>query len=102
MRSVPISEFRANCYASIQCVVKTSAPICVSRYGKPLAEIHPPTKNVAEMKRLRAERNARELEILDKYANELNAEAEDCMFYGLPTGYVLRKVRKKKDRRQRK
>lgn len=43
MREVDISEFRANSAALFERVRKTRKPIRITRHGKPVAEIVPPT-----------------------------------------------------------
>jgi antitoxin (DNA-binding transcriptional repressor) of toxin-antitoxin stability system len=101
---IPVSYLRAHCFALLQSVERTGSTIRITRYGKPLAEIHPPPKDATEIERLRAERSARDLELLNKHADEMNAEAEeDLRFYDVPEGYVLKKirVRKKKSRKRK-
>jgi prevent-host-death family protein len=43
MKEVAISEFKAKCLALIDEVGKTKQPLRVTRRGKPVAEIVPPT-----------------------------------------------------------
>ena len=43
MEEVAISEFKAKCLALLERVRKTKQPIRVTRHGKPIAEIMPPT-----------------------------------------------------------
>ena len=43
MKEVAISEFKAKCLALLQQVQKTRRPIRVTRFGKPVAEIVPPS-----------------------------------------------------------
>ncbi len=43
MKEITISEFRTRCYAILERVRKTRQRVRVTRYGKPLAEIGPPT-----------------------------------------------------------
>jgi prevent-host-death family protein len=43
MKEVAISEFKAKCLALLQQVQKTKKPIRVTRFGKPVAEIVPPS-----------------------------------------------------------
>lgn len=40
---MPISKFKATCLATLERVRKTGRPIRVTRFGKPVAEIIPPT-----------------------------------------------------------
>ena len=43
MKEVTISEFKANCLALLRQVQKTRKPIRVTRFGRPLVEIIPPS-----------------------------------------------------------
>ena len=43
MREVAISEFKAKCLALLDQVEKTKKPIRITRRGKPVAEVVPPT-----------------------------------------------------------
>jgi hypothetical protein len=43
MHSMPISKFKATCLATLEQVRKTGRPLRVTRFGKPVAEIIPPT-----------------------------------------------------------
>lgn len=43
MEEVAISEFKAKCLAMLERVRKTRKPIRVTRFGKPVAEIGPPS-----------------------------------------------------------
>ncbi|MBN2576066.1 MAG: type II toxin-antitoxin system Phd/YefM family antitoxin [Deltaproteobacteria bacterium] len=43
MHSMPISKFKATCLAALEQVRKTGRPLRVTRFGKPVAEIVPPT-----------------------------------------------------------
>jgi prevent-host-death family protein len=43
MKEVAISEFKAKCLAMIEQVHKTKRPIRVTRFGKPVAEVVPPS-----------------------------------------------------------
>lgn len=42
MKQVAISEFKAKCLALIDQVEKTKKPICITRFGKPVAQVAPP------------------------------------------------------------
>ena len=44
MQEVAISEFKAKCLALLQEVCKTKKPIRVTRFGKPIADVVPPTQ----------------------------------------------------------
>ncbi len=43
MESMPISKFKATCLAALERVRRTGRPLQVTRFGKPVAEILPPT-----------------------------------------------------------
>jgi prevent-host-death family protein len=43
MHEVAISEFKAKCLSLLQQVCKTKKPIRVTRFGKPIAEVIPPS-----------------------------------------------------------
>ena len=43
MREIAISEFKAKCLALLQQVSKTKRPIRVTRFGRPIAEVVPPS-----------------------------------------------------------
>jgi prevent-host-death family protein len=43
IREVAISEFKAKCLSLIEQVRKTRQPIRITRFGKPVAEVVPPT-----------------------------------------------------------
>lgn len=43
MKQVAISEFKAKCLSLIEQVQKTKKPICITRFGKPIAEVSPPS-----------------------------------------------------------
>jgi hypothetical protein len=43
MEEIAISKFKATCLAVLEQVRKTRAPVLVTRFGKPIAEISPPS-----------------------------------------------------------
>ena len=43
MQEIAISEFKAKCLAIIEQVRATKKPIRITRFGKPVAEVIPPT-----------------------------------------------------------
>ena len=43
MKEVAISEFKAKCLALLEQVRVTKTPLRVTRYGKPVAEVVPPS-----------------------------------------------------------
>jgi prevent-host-death family protein len=44
MGEIPISKFKANCAAIIAGVAKTKRRVVITRHGKPVAEIVPPSR----------------------------------------------------------
>jgi hypothetical protein len=62
-------------------VEETRQPLRVTRSGKSLAEIHPVPVNAAEEERLRAERDARDIEMINRNAAKLKVDAEDGLRY---------------------
>jgi prevent-host-death family protein len=43
MQEIAISEFKAKCLALLQQVNKTKKPLRITRFGKPVAEVTPPS-----------------------------------------------------------
>jgi prevent-host-death family protein len=43
VKEIAISEFKAKCLALIDQVQKTKKPILITRFGKPVAEVIPPS-----------------------------------------------------------
>lgn len=43
MQEIAISEFKAKCLALLEQVHKTKKPLRVTRFGKPVAEVIPPS-----------------------------------------------------------
>ncbi len=43
MEEISISEFKAKCLALLERVRRTKQPILVTRFGKPVAEVVPPS-----------------------------------------------------------
>jgi prevent-host-death family protein len=43
MKEVAISEFKAKCLSMIEEVQKTRKPLRITRFGKPIAEVIPPS-----------------------------------------------------------
>lgn len=50
MEEVPISQFKAKCLALLEQVRKTRKPIRITRHGKPVAEVVPPTPSADRAK----------------------------------------------------
>jgi prevent-host-death family protein len=102
MKTIPLSEFSRKCSTLLKLVNKTHESIQVTQFGRPLAEITPPGPSAAE----RAARRARDVEILNRFADELNAQAlselEDQAFIVLDGPNKNATGRKKKKGRKRK
>jgi prevent-host-death family protein len=43
MQEVAISEFKAKCLALLERVCKTKKPIRITRFGRPVADVFPPS-----------------------------------------------------------
>ncbi|MFY9948173.1 MAG: type II toxin-antitoxin system Phd/YefM family antitoxin [Candidatus Sulfotelmatobacter sp.] len=48
MKQVAISEFKAKCLSLIDQVQKTKKPLCITRFGKPIAQVGPAPAKTAE------------------------------------------------------
>jgi prevent-host-death family protein len=49
MKTIPISKFKATCFAVIERVRKSGQPILVTRFGEPMVEVWPaPTRKKAK------------------------------------------------------
>ena len=46
MEEVAISKFKAKCLAMLERVRKTGQPIRITRHGKPIAEVVPPSPTI--------------------------------------------------------
>ena len=44
-RDDPISKFKAKCLSLLEEVEKTKKPLLVTKFGKPIAEVNPPSLN---------------------------------------------------------
>jgi prevent-host-death family protein len=47
MKEVSVSEFKAKCLALLSQVQKTRKPLRITRFGKPVAEVVPPSQEPA-------------------------------------------------------
>ena len=47
MKEIAISEFKAKCLAIVNEVHKTKQPVRITRFGKPVAELGPPSPKAA-------------------------------------------------------
>jgi len=52
MKEIAISEFKAKCLGILEEVRKTRRPIRVTRFGKPVAEVVPPSPEKASGRKL--------------------------------------------------
>jgi prevent-host-death family protein len=52
MEEIAISKFKATCLAVLENVRKTRKPVRITRFGKPVAEVVPPTPQKAKGSRL--------------------------------------------------
>jgi prevent-host-death family protein len=52
MKEIAISEFKAKCLGILEEVRKTRKPIRITRFGKPVAEVVPPSPQKATGRRL--------------------------------------------------
>jgi antitoxin (DNA-binding transcriptional repressor) of toxin-antitoxin stability system len=48
MKEMPISKFKATCLAVMEQVRKTRRPVRVTRFGKAVAEVVPPTREIQQ------------------------------------------------------
>ncbi len=44
METIAVSKFKATCLSVLQRVHKTGKPILITRFGKPIAEVVPPSR----------------------------------------------------------
>lgn len=44
MQTISISKFKATCLEVLKRVQKTSQPVLITKFGKPVAEVVPPSK----------------------------------------------------------
>lgn len=47
MKEIAISEFKAKCLSLLEEVGKTKKPLLVTKFGKPIAEVNPPSLDQA-------------------------------------------------------
>ncbi len=52
MKEMPISKFKATCLAVLEQVRKTKRPVRITRFGKPVAEVVPPSAEPREKRTL--------------------------------------------------
>jgi prevent-host-death family protein len=74
MQEVSISEFKAKCLALLEQVNKTKTPLRITRHGKPIAEVVPPTTVVDRAAWIGSMKNS--IEILGDIVSPANDEDE--------------------------
>jgi prevent-host-death family protein len=78
MEEIAISEFKAKCLAILEQVRLTKTPIRVTRFGKPVAEIVPPTAVMDRAKWMGSMKGS--MEILGDIISPANNEDEwECL-----------------------
>lgn len=97
VRTVSLTEFRDPCSALLKQVQKRRAANPRDALWKILAEIGPPGLTEEQ----RAKRDARDLELINRYADELNADAVDGLEYQTVVGFDKGKPRIPKKKRTR-
>lgn len=48
MEQIAVSKFKATCLAVLQRVKRTGRPVLITRFGKPIAEVVPPSRPAPE------------------------------------------------------
>lgn len=74
MKQVAISEFKAKCLSMIDEVQKTKTSICITRFGKPVAEVSPPSAKAQGADWFGSMKN--EIQILGDIVSPANDEDE--------------------------
>ncbi len=49
MQEIAISEFKAKCLAILERVCKTKKPIRITRFGRPVADVFPPSPPIEDV-----------------------------------------------------
>jgi prevent-host-death family protein len=103
MKEMSFAEFRAKLFAVLRSVERTREAILITRAGKPLAEIHSVPITAPQQERLRAEGDARDLQLINRYADVLNKDELDGLEHqtAKPSRSTARLVRKNKGRKRR-
>lgn len=83
MKTVLLSQFRRRCSFLLKQVYKSHKPIQVTQFGRPLVEVRPPGLSAEE----RAARDARDVELLNRFADELNVQALGGLIYQAPISF---------------
>jgi len=74
MKEIAISEFKAKCLALLEQVQKTKKPILVTRFGKPIAEVIPPSGAAAPAHWMGSMKD--EIQILGDIVSPANEESD--------------------------
>jgi prevent-host-death family protein len=77
MQEVAISEFKAKCLAMLEQVRQTKKPLRVTRFGKPVAEIVPPSPDAGKRDWLGSMKHEMEIvgDIMSPVIDEKDIEA---------------------------
>jgi prevent-host-death family protein len=77
MQEVAISEFKAKCLALLERVRQTKKPIRITRFGKPVAEIVPPSPKTGHEDWIGSMKNTLEIlgDIVSPVIDERDIEA---------------------------
>ena len=77
MEEVAISEFKAKCLALLERVCKTKKPLRVTRFGKPVADILPPSPEAGHNDWIGSMKDSLEIvdDIVSPVINEKDIEA---------------------------
>ena len=77
MQEVAISEFKAKCLALLERVRQTKTPIRITRFGKPVAEIVPPSPETGREDWIGSMKNTLEIlgDIVSPVIDERDIEA---------------------------
>ena len=47
MEKIPVSKFKATCFAVVRRVARTGCPVLITRSGEPVAEVVPPSRRAS-------------------------------------------------------
>jgi prevent-host-death family protein len=77
MEEVAISEFKAKCLALLERVRRTKKPLRVTRFGKPVAEIVPPSPDAGQKQWIGSMKDTMEIlgDIVSPIIDEKDIEA---------------------------
>jgi len=77
MEEIAISEFKAKCLAMLERVRRTQKPLRVTRFGKPVAEIVPPSPDTGQKQWIGSMKDTMEImgDIVSPIIDEKDIEA---------------------------